>query len=298
MSVIRAGRSRRGLAPSERSATILRRTAYVVAGVWSLLTLFPLLWMYYSSLKTLPQLASHRWIPTLHLQWSNYRNAWTGHVGANTGALPFGDYFRNSLIVTTASVFLTMAFATCASYTLARREVLGRRVFAVAVLVGLAVPIHALVLPTWALEDRYGLTSTYQGLVIPYVGTALPFAILLLTAFFRSFPQDIEEAARVDGCSDVRLFFQVVLPMARGPMAAVAILLANGFWNEFLYALVIMQENTMKTLPVGIFNFSAEYFAPYTLILAGLSIVATPVVVCYLIFQRQISNANLEIVRG
>jgi len=148
------------------------------------------------------------------------------------------------------------------------------------------------------VEDRLALTSTYLGLILPYVGTSLPFTILLLAAYFESFPRDLEDAARVDGCNEIQVFLRVVLPLARGPMTAVAILLANGFWGEFLYSLVLMPDNAMKTLPVGLFEFTAEHFTPINLVLAGVGVIVTPILIVYVLFQRQITGANLEIVRG
>lgn len=278
---------------------VARSIGYLIVAFWCVATLFPLVWMYYSSVKSFPELTAHRWLLPTVIHWENYVDAWTGNIRGGGGVkVPFSDYFRNSVVVTSISVLISMALGTVAAYAIARRPVAGRRFWWIVLFVGLAIPIHGLVLPTWAIEDRLGLTSTYPGLILPYVGTSLPFTVLLLAAYFEGFPRDLEDAARVDGCNEVQLFLRIVLPLAKGPMTAVAILLANGFWGEFLYSLVLMPENTMKTLPVGLFEFTAEHFTPINLVLAGVGVIVTPILIVYVLFQRQITGANLEIVRG
>jgi len=272
--------------------------AYALVILWTLATFLPLIWMYLASLKTLPEFLTDRWSLPSSLQIDNYINAWNGDTPGGSVAVPFSQYFLNSMVVTTASVALTLLLGSFAAYALARTKVPFRGLLVLLVVVALALPTHALILPIWAVEDQIGLTSTYQGLILPYVGTSLPFAVLLLTAYFRGFPQDLEDAARVDGCSSLGLFGRIVLPMSKAPLAAVGILLANGFWNEFLFSLVLMSENRMKTIPVGLYNFSAEYFTPYNLVLAGLGIATAPILIVYIIFSRQITGANVELVRG
>src|SRR5256885_8273873 len=153
-----------------------RSLGYLVIALWCVATLFPLVWMYYSSVKSLPELTAHRWLLPTVIHWENYVDAWTGNIRGGGGVkVPFSDYFRNSVVVTSISVLISMALGTVAAYAIARRPVPGRRVWWIILFVGLAIPIHGLVLPTFAIEDRLGLTSTYAGLILPYVGTSLPF---------------------------------------------------------------------------------------------------------------------------
>jgi ABC-type sugar transport system, permease component len=280
------------------AGTVGKAIAYILVALWTLLTFLPLVWMYLSSLKPLDEFLSDRWALPTSLELSNYINAWNGDSPGGGVAVPFSQYFFNSLVVTGISVFLTLLLGSLAAYALTRTRVPFRGLLAVLIVVGLALPTHALILPIWAVEDRIGLTSTYPGLILPYVGTALPFAILLLMAYFRSFSHDLEDAARVDGCNQLDVFGRIVIPMSKGPLAAVGILLANGFWNEFLFSLVLMSDNRMKTVPVGLYNFSAEYFTPYNLVLAGLGIATAPILILYVIFSRQVTSANVELVRG
>lgn len=292
-----------GLGRRRSSGGLARALPYVLAVLWTVITITPIIWMYASSLKTLPEFNLNPWLPTLNPQLQNYLDAWGGAAPAGdqraaTGvALPFALYFRSSLIVTTGALILTMIVATLAGYALARQRVIGRRLVLVAMLFGLVIPPSALVLPIWFAEDKLGLTNTHFGLILAYAGTTIPFALLLLTSYFQSFPPEIEDAARVDGCSELAILWRVVVPMSRGPLAVVAVLLANGFWNEFLYALILAGTNDTKTLPVGIAAFAGGHFTPYTVLLAAMGIAAGPVLILYLVFQRQVTNADIELIR-
>jgi raffinose/stachyose/melibiose transport system permease protein len=282
---------------------LFRWTPYLLASVWTLLTLLPLVWMYYASLKSLPDFNLNRWSVAITPHFENYVEAWTGSVpGGDFRAgtlvpLPFSSYFTNSVIITFGSLAMTMALASLGGYALARHPIPGKRLLVGLVLVALAIPVHALVLPIWFVENAVGLVDTHLGAILAYTATGMPFALILLTSYFRSFPAELEDAARVDGCSDLGVLWRIVLPMSKGPMAAVAILLANGFWNEFLYALVLLPSNGMKTLPVGLFNYAGEHFTPYTVLLAALCIATTPLLILYLFFQRQVTSADIELVR-
>jgi raffinose/stachyose/melibiose transport system permease protein len=277
-------------------SSFFRTSTYLLLGIWTIYTLFPIIWMYYSSVKSLPELTVNKWLPTLHPRWENYVEAWSGVVkgsatSSQTVPIPVSLYFKNSVIVAIGSTLLTMIVASFASYALARRPVPGRKLIIALLIIGLAIPGHALILPLWRMETDLHLTNTYPGLILPYAGTTLPFAILLLMAYFSTFPSEIEDSALIDGCSRLGMFLRIVLPMSKGPIAAIGILITNGFWNEFLYSLILMTENRMRTLPVGLFNFNQEYFTPIHLQLAVLTIATTPILVLFFFFQRQITES-------
>jgi raffinose/stachyose/melibiose transport system permease protein len=284
-------------------ATFVRPLPYVLAAVWTLVTLMPIIWMYFSSLKSLPDYTQNPWLPTTNPQFVNYYDAWTGVIpGANSieaglVPLPFASYLTNSVIATSGALVLTLGIAIPAAFALARHRVTGYRLVMGTLLFGLVVPSQALILPIWFAERQLNLTDTHLGLILAYTGTALPFAVLLLTAYFRTFPPEIEDAGRVDGASEFGILSRIVLPMSFGPIAAIGILLANGFWNDFLYALILAQTPDSMTLGVGLYNFAGEHFTPYTILLAAMSIATAPVLILYLIFQRQVTNAQIELVR-
>lgn len=298
MAIVAARRPR-----SISVAGVVLAAPYLVAVIWTLLTLLPIIWMYSSSLKTLPEYDLNPWLPTTNPQFVNYFDAWTGVIpGSDPRStanipLPFATYLFNSVVATGGSLALTLGIGILGAYALARQRVFGYRLVMGILVFGLVVPSQALVLPIWFAERTLNLTDTHLGLILAYVGTSLPFALLLFTAYFRGFPAELEDAGRVDGASELGILTRIVLPMSRGPIAAIGILLANGFWNEFLYALILAQSHDSKTLGVGLYGFAGSHFTPYTVLLAAMGIATAPVLILYLIFQRQITNADIELVR-
>ncbi len=272
----------------------LKLALYTGVVVWTVLSFFPLIWMYYSSLKSAEELAKNKWLPTLDPRWQNYVEAWTGVIEREDGVqgfvIPISRYFLNSVVVSSGSLLLSLLLGSVAAYALARRPVVGSKAIMGMLVLALAIPTHALVLPIFAMEQDLGLTSTYPGLILPYVAFGLPFAVLLLVAYYRTFPTEIEDAARIDGCSTLAVFWRVVLPMSKGPHVAIGVLLLNGFWNEFLYALILMNDPLMKTFPPGLRAFAGEWYTPFNIILAGLVVATTPILVLFLIFQRQVTR--------
>ena len=281
-------------------AVSLKVALYTGIVVWTALSLFPLIWMYYNSLKSLGDFSKNRWLPPMEIRLQNYVEAWTGilypqvgpKVGEQVSILPISRFFLNSVVVSSGSLLLALLLGSVAAYALARRPVPYSKAIMVTLIVALAIPSHALVLSIFGMSQELQLTGTYPGLILPYVAFALPFAILLLVAYYRTFPIEIEDAARIDGCSTLAVFWRIVLPMSKGPHVAIGVLLLNGFWNEFLYGLIMMTNSPlMKTLPAGLRAFAEEYhYTPYNVILAGLVVATTPIIVLFLIFQRQVTQ--------
>lgn len=271
----------------------------VVALVWGLVTALPLLWMFVSSFKTFADFTKNLWgLPT---NWTidNYISVWTGQVieGPITQVIPLSSFVINSVIVTVGSLAITLAIAIPASYVLARTTVRGRNFVLFAFLVMLAVPVQALIIPIWNAHNQLNLINTYPGLILPYVGTAMPFAVLLLTSYFRGFPKELEEAGRLDGLGTVGVVVRVVVPLSKGPISAIGILLAFGFWNEFLFPLLLVPSQDMQTLPLGVVQFMASYNPPTILILTALCILTAPMLIVYVLFQRYITSAQFQLAK-
>jgi len=263
-----------------------RALAVILLCAGAVIQLYPLFWMLTSALKpegeiTLAPLA----LPSsLHLE--NFLDAWLG--GASKA--PIGRYFLNSLIVTAAAVPILLFLAAMAGYGLARFRSVGSTLYLGVLLVLIAIPAHAFLLPLYFLVADLGLTNNYAGLVLVYVALGLPFSALLLRSFFRSFPNEVLEAALVDGCTQFGAFWRVVLPVARGALVAVAINNILWIWNELLFALVLMSRSEMKTLPLGIATFRAEYTVDWRLTYAALVIASVPPLVMFLLLQRHITK--------
>ncbi len=249
---------------------------------------FPMIWVAYSSLKADAAVFREPFLPpgfdSLHPE--NYGRAWEN--------ARFGDYFLNSVIVTGASVAAIVLLGAMAAYALVRfHHPAGRAAFWV-FLAGLMVPAQLSVVPLFFEFRALGLLNSRTGLILAYTANGLPFAIFILAGFFRSLPRALYEAAVIDGCNEFSAFWRVLLPLAKPGLVTVGIFQFIGIWKEYFYAFMLASGETAaggaRTLPLGLANLSieAEYHSAYGMLFAGLVLVTLPILVVYLLLQRQI----------
>ena len=266
--------------------------AYIFLILWTILQLFPLIWMLYSSLKSNPDIFSNRFAPPFlptQIHPENYIVAWTGGFENVTTGL----YLTNSIIVSSISIIFLVFISVLAGYSIARLKPKGSNFIFYFFLIMIAIPPAALLVPIYTEIRLFGLVNQYLGLILPYIGLSLPFSIVVARSFFMSFPREFEEAAKIDGCSEVATFRWIILPLSRGILAMLAIVNFPGIWNELLFALVIMQSNSMKTLGPGLMGFVGQYVTLYNYLFAGLDIAVIPLIIFYMIFQKQIVKGVL-----
>jgi multiple sugar transport system permease protein len=199
-------------------------------------------------------------------------------------------YLGNSLIVAGTTTVLTLGLATLAGYALARLPARLARPIMMATLVCGMFPQIAVVGPIWRFLRAVGWLNTHQGLILPYVGLTLPLAIWILAVFLRDIPVELEQAARVDGCSRLGALRRVVLPLAAPGMVTAAILIFIHAWNEFFLALLILSDPAKQTMPVGIALFQGEFTVPWGEIAAASIITTAPLVALVLLFQKRIAS--------
>jgi len=242
---------------------------------------FPLCWLVYSSLKTNRELFTGVWNLPEVPQWENYLRAWE-KAGVS-------QYFSNSLIITSLALLGTVFLGSIAAYALARYPFPGSQVIYLAFIAGMMVPSFVGIIPLFFLMNDLGLLNTRPGLIIVYIAVNLPFTVFVLYGFFRTLPSEFADAAEIDGCTPIGTFFRVMLPMARSGILTVAILDFITIWNEYLYALVLISDQKLRTLPVGVANLYIvnRYHADWTALFAGLVIVMVPCIVVYILFQSQ-----------
>ncbi len=257
--------------------------ALVVAAT---IALFPVFWMASSSLKPGPELFA-RDLTLLPVNWTleNYRNVWL-HTN-------FPRYFWNSFLVAALSTLLSVVISIYAAYALARIRFAGRYAFGLLMLVTQMFPHILLVLPLFLIIQRVGLLNTHAALIIAYTAFSLPFTIWLLRGFFEAIPEELEEAAAIDGASQLKTFHRIILPLAGPGLAAVTMFGFIRGWNEFLFALVFLQSRNLFTLPIGLANFQEEYTFRWDLIMAGAGIITLPVLFLFLLMQRFIVQGLL-----
>ena len=199
-----------------------------------------------------------------------------------------GTYFRNSVIVTGSTVALTVACATLAGYGFAKLRWRLRGAVYLFVLAWIAIPPLLLMVPIYVEMVQLGLLDTYGCVIFLYTALNLPFNVYLMTAFFRSVPDELTEAARVDGAGLHRIFLRIMIPLAKPAIATLVIFNVLWAWNEFLFALLMLQSDSVKTLTVGVLQLQGRFTTDYPALMAGLLITSLPVIGAYLIFQRHL----------
>lgn len=259
--------------------------SHVVMAIWSLVVILPMLWTLVGSFKTTKEIfASPFGLPA---SWNldNYVSAWVDNA--------FGQMFLNTVIVVGVSLVLVMVLGAMCAYVLARFSLPGSRAIYYLMLAGLTFPIFLAIVPLFFILQWMGLLNTLPGLILTYVAFALPFTVFFLFSFFKSLPYEIQEAAYVDGASEWRTFFQVMLPMARPGMAAVAIMNFLGLWNQFLLPISLNTDKDNWVLSQGMAAYasSAGYSLDFGQMFAAVMITIIPVLIVYILFQRQLQGS-------
>jgi len=256
--------------------TILYLTLSLIAFIMS----FPMIWMVYSSLKTNGEIFETPWALPAQFRWEHFIQAW------NDGQL--GTYIWNSLFIATISVSGILLFASLAAYAFSRLQFKGRDSIFYLFLIGLIIPIQAFLLPLFIFLRDLHLINTRLGLILPYIAWGLPMAIYLLRAYLLTIPRDLEDSAKIDGCSHFGIYYRIILPIIKPSLATVAIIAALDIWNEFLMALIFIYDNELKTLPIGLIAFYGQHAIDYKLLFSALSMITIPMIVIYFVFQKHI----------
>jgi raffinose/stachyose/melibiose transport system permease protein len=249
----------------------------LVLTAYALILAFPLLWMIVSSFKPTLEVYGQPWSLPSTWRFDNYSKAWEMGVS---------QYFVNSLFVTAITTAAVLAVAALAAYSLVRLRNWAARLTMLIVMGALVISPQVSIVPLYDLLGRFGLLDTYTAMILPYVAYRLPMAILLIRAVFLEVPRELEEASRLDGCGSLRTFLNVYWPVSAGVLATAAILTIYYTWNEFLFALIFVDSDNLRTIPAGLMAFRDALATDWGVLLAGLTIAAVPVVVVFLLGQR------------
>jgi N-acetylglucosamine transport system permease protein len=262
--------------------SVLGGVSQILLIIWALLVIFPFLWMIMTAFKTDPEIIFSPWKLPETLQWNNFSRAWEG--------ARIGDYFRNSLIVVSGGVFLTLLFSSMTAYVLARFQFPGNRLIFYMFMAGLMFPVFLALVPLFFVVRDLGMLGTYRGLILVYTAYSLPFSVFFLTSFFKTLPSELAEAAIVDGASHYRVFFQIMLPLAKPGLLAIGIFNVLGQWNQFILPLVLNPnpDNYMLTQGLAFLAIQQGYQNDYSALFAALVITMIPILVVYIIFQRRL----------
>ncbi|HEY9633800.1 MAG TPA: carbohydrate ABC transporter permease [Coleofasciculaceae cyanobacterium] len=268
---------------------------YVLLGAIAFGMLFPLLWLTSTSLKSPaenifefpPQLLPSQ--PTFH----NFLTVWQSKPSEQyLFDSPFGQYLFNSTIIAVLTVSLNLLFCSLAAYPLARLDFQGRNLIFTGIVSTIMIPFQIVMIPLYILTVQLGLRNTYLGVIFPSLASA--FGIFLLRQAFQSVPQELEEAARLDGCSELGLWWYVMLPSIRPALVTLTIFAFIGSWSDFLWPLIVLDQPEYYTVPLGLATFAGNRDFDWRLIAAGSVISIAPVLMFFLFLQRYIVPTDTD----
>lgn len=247
----------------------------------ALVWISPLILLVISALRPLSDFLSNgpvSWPQELTL--ANFPEAWE--------AGQFGTAYLNSTILLLVKVPLGVLVASLLAYALAKLEFPFRNAILFTVVLGMTIPIYIAIVPLFTMLRGVGMTDSIAGIIPPYIAFGLPLQVLILQAFFRRVPEELLEAARIDGAGDVRIFARVVLPLSVPALVTVAILDGVATWNELFLALSLLSSEENRTIPLGLLNFQGQFATNYTGLAAGILIAVVPILVLYMLLQKYI----------
>jgi raffinose/stachyose/melibiose transport system permease protein len=253
----------------------------VVLAIAAVVWISPLILLLVTSFRPLSDFIAHgplTW--PQQFTWANFTDAWK--VGN------FATTYRNSTILLMMKVPLGVLLSAMLAYALSKLRIRFRRTVMFAVFLGLTIPIYITIVPVFIMLRSLGITDNLLGLVGPYLAFGIPFEVLVLQSFFRQLPDELIEAAKMDGAGEGRIFFRLILPLSLPALVTVAILDAVATWNEFLFALIVLNSDQSKTIPVGLLNFQGQFANNNTGLAAGILIAVVPILLAYVALQRWI----------
>lgn len=255
-------------------------TAHAICMIVSIICLFPLVWAVTSSLKTQETIFRNFSLIPQNPQWKNYFLAWTQGN--------FDVYLLNSLFYTVCVVTGVVLLASLASYAFSRLDFPGKNFFFVLLISQMMIPLPGAFVALYVLLVKMDLVNTRLGYILPQINGGLALGIFLLKTFFDKLPRDLEDAARIDGCNKLQVYFYVALPLAKPALAVLIVFNALAVWNEYLLANLIFSDKNLMPLQRGLMIFQGAYITQYPLLMSGIVITIIPIVVLYLVMQRYI----------
>lgn len=263
---------RRGAGPS-----LFSKIAIIIVGA---VFCFPFVWMVASSLKPSYEVLASADLIGSRIEWSNYATVWT--------AIPFGRIILNSFLVAGAGALLAMSVSLLSAYAYARLQFKYRDRLFLVFLGTLVLPQEVLVIPLYIMASRAGLVDTYWALILPFAFGA--FGAFMLRQFLLTLPRDFEEAARLDGAGQLRILIHVIAPLLRAPLAVIGVFMFIQYWNEFLWPLIVINDQNMATLPLGLQMFSGERGTDWGPLMAAATLAVIPSLLIVIAMQRQLKD--------
>ncbi|CAM4160107.1 carbohydrate ABC transporter permease [Lederbergia lenta] len=260
-----------------RSTVMKRISIHTLLIIGSFIMVLPFIWMIITSLKTFNE--SMIVPPTIlpeTMEWGNYIKVFT--------QMDYLKYFSNTFFMTVGRTVGQLFLCSMAAYAFARLKFPLKNLLFILIIAVLMVPSQIVLIPTFAVMRTFGWIDTFYALIVPGVFSA--FGVFLLRQFFMTIPRELDEAAKIDGCSFFGIYWRIILPLSRPALVALAIFTALASWNDFLYPLIMTNSDNMRVLSVGIANFQGQYKTDYPLLMAGSVLSAMPMILVFLFLQR------------
>jgi ABC-type glycerol-3-phosphate transport system permease component len=263
---------------------------YLMLGILTITSVGPFIFSFISSFKTYQHILDFP--PSLWpnpFTWSNYATILSDSS--------FLRWLLNALIYAAGAAALNVLFSSMGGYALSRMRFRGRELIFLITLGVMMIPAPITIIPKFLVMNSLGLVNTYFALLLPAM--AQPFSVFLMVQFMKGLPKELEESARIDGASRWRTFYQIILPLVKPALTAVAILSFQGAWNDFLWPLLVLDTKNMYTLPLGLYFFKSAHYTEYNLLIAGSMFNTIPMLILFFIFQRYfIEGATGSAVKG
>jgi N-acetylglucosamine transport system permease protein len=266
--------------------------SYLPLSLWTVFTIFGMLWILVTSFKTNRELYSSVWTLPAVIQFQNYLKAWS--------VVKMGDYFLNSVFVVFVSVAVILLVSAPIAYVLSRIKFFGSEFLSQFITAGMGIPYPLLFIPLFGMFAAWHWDNSLFGLIVVYVSLSIPFTVFLLTGFFASLPVELEEAAALDGASPFKTFTTVIIPLASPGILTAAIFNFIGLWNEYMLALIFITGDSKRTLSLGLYALqgSMQYTGDWVGLFAGIVIVMLPTAVLFFFLsEKMISGITLGAVK-
>jgi raffinose/stachyose/melibiose transport system permease protein len=268
-----------------------RTAIYLFLAALAAVFLYPVVLMVFSAFKSTPEMFRNPFGLPESWSFETFAEVWR--------RASFGTYLRNSLLITGASAALLLACAAPAAYALARYRFRLQTFLFLFFLAGIMIPIRLGILPLYILMRDLNLLDTPFSLIFTYAASGMPMAVFLLSIFFRNLPRELEDAGRIDGCSEVQIFWSIMLPLVRPGLATVVIVNVVPWWNDFFFPLLFIQSDTWKTIPLGMQIFFGQHMTDWSLVFSGMVLASLPLLIIYLVMSRQfIAGLTAGAVKG
>ena len=263
---------------------ILKIFLYIILIIYAVISIYPLVWMFLYSFKNNNEIfvTNPFGFPEVW-RFSNYENA--------LQKFNVLVYFRNSMVVSVVTIIFVELFALLFCYVVARVNNKFTRSFHFLISSGMFIPIQAIMIPLVIVVRKFGLTNSLLSIILPYVAIGLPFACMLFYGFYLGLPIELEESAFMDGANLPTIYFRIILPEMKSPIVVLVIYQFMSCWNEFNLALIMLTKDNLKTLPLGLVNFWTSYQAQWGEVGAAMIMSSIPVLIIYLFFSNQITDA-------